>query len=118
MKLLLALATLTLAGCSAIYSEPVATDTVIIPGPWIFQPETIVVDQGTTVTWINEGGADHTVTIDGILDETIKPGEKLLHTFDEPGTFRYACKLHPPGMVGTVTVLPRGKTNTTTEVSP
>lgn len=84
---------------------PVATQTVTIPGPWVFEPRVAEVQAGVPVTFRNEGGADHTVTFEGVaFDVTIPPGGEATRTFDAPGTYEYACKLHPPDMKGTLVV--------------
>lgn len=71
-----------------------------------FDPQEIVVDAGTTVTWTNEDPVDHTVTADdGSFDSgNLGEGDSFSHTFDEPGTYEYKCTLHPPNMTGTVIV--------------
>jgi plastocyanin len=87
--------------------EPVATHEITIPGPWVFEPEVAQVTAGEQVTWTNEGGAAHTVTIKGLgVDVTLDPGEEFSFTFEEPGTYGYECRLHPPGMKGSIIVLP------------
>ena len=87
------------------HGEPVATQTVTIPGPWVFEPANALVTAGDTVTFRNDGGADHTVTFEGIpFDANLKPGESATHAFATPGTYEYACKYHPPDMKGIITV--------------
>ena len=107
MKLVLAsLVLLFLAGCAEPAGEPVATQDIRIPGAWVFEPEVAQVHAGVPVTWTNDGGADHTVTIDAVgIDETIKPGESFTFTFEEPGTYAYTCILHPPDMAGKIIVI-------------
>ncbi len=84
-----------------------------------FKPENITVASGTTVTWKNEDGTDHTVTSgtvtqqggaatsspDGKFDSgTLKGGGEFSFTLSAPGTYTYFCKLHPATMRGQVTV--------------
>lgn len=107
-SLLLVLAAATLAGCMQQDDPgtPVATQDIKIPGQWIFEPKVAQVVAGEPVTWTNNGGAAHTVTIAELgLDENIPPGESFDYVFDEPGTYEYECVLHPPGMVGTIIVV-------------
>lgn len=86
--------------------EPVATQTIRIPGPWVFEPANAVVEAGVPVTFRNDGGADHTVTMESLdLDVVVEPGGETTYTFTEPGTYEYTCKYHPPGMKGIVTVV-------------
>lgn len=70
-----------------------------------FQPATLEVPVGTTVTWTNQGTAPHTVTADdGSFDSgTLQPGGTFSMTFDTPGTFIYHCEIHP-NMMGTIVV--------------
>lgn len=88
--------------------EPVATQTITIPGPWVYEPAHAQVKAGDPVTFRNDGGADHTVTFEGVaFDVNIEPGESATYTFNEPGTYEYTCKYHPPDMKGIITVLPQ-----------
>jgi plastocyanin len=106
---------LTLVACSGSGSsgnagagEPVATSTVNLPPSYKFEPASITVKAGTTVTWTNNDNFTHSVQFkDGGLptDPTLmKPGEKTTFTFTTAGTFHYQCSLHPQNMQGTVTV--------------
>jgi plastocyanin len=71
-----------------------------------FNPDTIKVKVGTTVTWTNTG-VTHTVTADkGLFDSGMfKSGETFSFTFAKGGTFTYHCAIHS-SMRGTVTVTP------------
>jgi plastocyanin len=70
-----------------------------------YLPATITVPVGTAVRWTNHDEETHTVTSTtgafgslGLdLDET------FTHTFTVPGTYPYACDLHP-FMSGTIVV--------------
>lgn len=69
-----------------------------------FQPATITVTAGTTVTWASQGRTPHTITAkDGSFDVTIARGSTFTHVFHRPGTYPYRCDFHP-GMTGTVVV--------------
>ena len=88
--------------------DPVATQTISIPGPWVFEPANAQVQAGVPVTFRNDGGADHTVTFESIdFDVNVRPGESASYTFDQPGTYEYTCKYHPPEMKGVITVIAR-----------
>src|SRR5687767_7478951 len=62
-----------------------------------FEPATITVPAGASVTWTNSGSRPHTVTADdGSFDSgRLDPGEQFSQTFDQPGTFTYFCGFHP-----------------------
>lgn len=94
------------AGCTTATDTPVETQDIEIPGPWVFEPRVAVVQAGAPVTWTNNGGAGHTVTIPELgIDETIKPGGTFTYTFTEVDTYAYECTLHPPDMIGKVIVV-------------
>ncbi|MCC7025061.1 MAG: cupredoxin family copper-binding protein [Thermomicrobiales bacterium] len=70
-----------------------------------FQPGTISVPAGTTVTWQNADAVAHTVTSDsGAFDSgQIPPGGSFSTTFSQPGLYTYHCQIHP-SMTGSVMV--------------
>jgi plastocyanin len=74
-----------------------------------FEPATLTVEPGTTVTWINSGVAPHTATAeDGSFDSgTLESGATFEQTFADPGTYAYLCQIHPD-MTGTIEVTATG----------
>jgi len=70
-----------------------------------FQPPTLTVPAGTTITWHNQDGTDHTITSDtGLFDSgVINPGKKFSFNFDAPGSYSYHCSIHP-NMQGEIVV--------------
>lgn len=72
-----------------------------------FTPKTITVPVGTTVRWINNGSAPHTVTSTSsprAFDSgTLNSGDSFEFTFKTAGQFPYRCSIHP-SMTGTVIV--------------
>lgn len=70
-----------------------------------YNPASIDVPVGTTVTWTNNDTTAHTVTQDGggFSSPTLNPGETYSFTFDKAGTYAYHCEFHP-NMTGTITV--------------
>jgi len=70
-----------------------------------YNPKTITVKSGSTVTVTNNDLTGHSVTADddsfdsGVLSQ----GESTTLTFDKPGTYGYHCSPHP-NMTLTVTV--------------
>lgn len=69
-----------------------------------FNPSTISVNVGTTITWVNDDSTMHDVTEDsGMFDIDILPGESGSYTFTEPGEYEYHCDIHP-SMKGKVIV--------------
>lgn len=68
-----------------------------------FQPGTVTIDLGGSVTWVNLDDDDHTATGAGFDTGILRPGELGTVTFNEPGVFSYSCQIHPE-MVGRVEV--------------
>ena len=98
-------ATLFAAACGgSAESEPVATTEVKMVKSYRFDPKTIEVQVGDTVTWTNEDNFTHTVEVDGQEDHKVEQGESVEITFDEPGTYHYVCTLHRQDMDGEVVV--------------
>lgn len=96
----------------AIPATPATPTTPVTQGPnevWVqgfsFNPATITVKVGTTVSWTNKDNDQHDVTSDtGIFSrQIILGGPSFNYTFDKPGTYNYVCGVHP-GMTGKVIV--------------
>src|SRR5215210_3843181 len=89
---------------------------------FFFDPDQLTVAPGTTVTWVNDGEAPHTVTsTDGkeLDSATLQPGDTYSFTFedDDAGeTYAYQCTIHPQ-MTASVTVSGGGEM-TTPSASP
>ncbi len=79
-----------------------APDSVSIQN-FAFNPATITVARGATITWTNNDPTAHTVTGNGFESGTLGPGDVYKHTFNDAGTFSYGCSIHP-NMQGTVIV--------------
>ena len=79
-----------------------------------FQPASITVAAGESVTFANSGESPHTATADdGSFDTgTIDPGASATVKFDTPGKYPYFCRFHGDpggsGMAGVVTVTGAG----------
>jgi plastocyanin len=93
------------AGCGgSAASAPVATTEVAMAKSYRFDPGTIEIDAGQTVTWTNDDNFTHTVQVDGQEDHHVGRGESVSITFDAPGTYHYVCTLHRKDMDGDVIV--------------
>jgi plastocyanin len=75
-----------------------------------FNPKSITVAKGGTVTWTNDDTASHDVSKQSGPGPSFKSGTGNLakgdtykQTFKAAGTIKYQCTVHP-GMTGTVTV--------------
>src|SRR5215203_2196230 len=110
LKRLLYLSILSMA--AMLISAPAAPaqdEMTVSIQDFFFDPDQLTVAPGTTVTWVNEGEAPHTVTsTDGkeLDSATLQPGETYSFTFkdDDAGeTYAYQCTIHPE-MTASVTV--------------
>jgi len=77
---------------------------------FMFSPTALTVPVGTTVIWRNLDEEPHTVaSVDGkFRSGAIDQNEEFRFIFASPGTYRYACSIHPQ-MVGTVIVTARAR---------
>ena len=78
-------------------ASPVANAVEVSIANLAFDPATLSVAAGATVTWTNDDTVPHTVTADdGAFDSGIfDPGASFSWTFDQPGASAYHCQLHP-----------------------
>ncbi|MGE5636681.1 MAG: plastocyanin/azurin family copper-binding protein [Nocardioidaceae bacterium] len=75
-----------------------------------FQPATVTVAKGGTVTWTNDDSVPHDVTKQGGPGKefrsgtgNLQQGDTYEQTFTQAGTVDYVCTVHP-GMAGKVVV--------------
>jgi plastocyanin len=70
-----------------------------------YDPETVTVNVGDTVTWVNEDAPQHDVVADNgeFKSELFDKGQTFAFTFTQAGTYPYHCSIHP-GMTGVVIV--------------
>lgn len=70
-----------------------------------FQPVSLNVPLGATVTWTNKDEEPHTVysTDDVFKSKALDSDEAFSFTFKKAGTYKYFCSVHPK-MVGTIVV--------------
>jgi plastocyanin len=73
-----------------------------------FDPSTITITTGTTITWTNKDAIGHSVTSDaGVFDSgIINASGTFSYTFDTDGTFTYHCKVHPTMTASVIVKLP------------
>jgi plastocyanin len=95
---------LVLAACGGDDDDDAASSEpgVVVVEDNTFEPESIEVGVGDTVTWQFEGNSAHNVSGEGFVSDLMKDGS-FEHTFDAEGEFDYVCTVHP-GMAGTVEV--------------
>jgi plastocyanin len=100
-----AAAALLATGCA---SQGSADPPTSVEGPAVavrdyqFEPASLTVEAGATVTWVWEGRAPHDVVGQGFESPDQSSGT-FRHTFEQPGTYAYECTIHP-GMEGNIVV--------------
>lgn len=117
------IALVSLTGCSKSGNDVSMTDDQT------FDPATITIAAGDTVTFVNKSRASHSVTAyqdeipegaeyfssggfsseqearDSVSEAILNPEATFEVTLDEPGTYRYFCIPHESqGMTGTIEV--------------
>jgi len=70
-----------------------------------FDPPTLEVTVGATVTWINHDEEIHSLVSSqgGFASPALDSDQQFAFRFEKPGTYEYRCGLHPQ-MTGTVVV--------------
>jgi plastocyanin len=76
---------------------PEAKNRSIEISSFAFNPASLTVKVGTTVTWTNQDSAPHTVVADdgSFASQKFSKGESFNFIFTKPGTFQYFCSVHP-----------------------
>ena len=84
-----------------------ADDAIIKIANFTFDPPTLTVKAGTTVTWVNADDIPHLVTEkDGKFHSSaLDTNDKFSQTFSTAGTVEYYCAIHPK-MTGKIVVTP------------
>lgn len=82
-----------------------ATPGEVKIGNFSFEPQTLTVPVGTTVTWTNRDDIPHTiVSTDGVFKSKVRDtDESFSYTFTKAGTYTYFCSIHPK-MTGKIVV--------------
>lgn len=94
------------------FTATAATVTVNIQG-FAFHSNTITLNEGDSVNWINQDGVAHSATQDaGLWSSDLNPGKSFSFMFNKAGTYTYHCRFHP-SMKGTVNVSSSGTTDPT-----
>jgi plastocyanin len=103
LALILMLALCTVGAARAINTSASANEIVI--ENFSFEPATLTVKAGTTVTWVNHDDEPHTATATDkrFNSKTLDNGDRFSQEFNTPGTYNYYCALHPK-MTGKIIV--------------
>jgi plastocyanin len=68
-----------------------------------FNPGTLNVKKGATVTWTNSDSAPHQIKSATFNSGQLSKGQTFSFTFNSTGTFDYSCSIHP-SMTGKIIV--------------
>jgi len=92
-------------GGSAVQAESPAAAAEVKIDNFTFEPQTLTVKAGTTVTWTNRDDIPHTVVSTDLIfkSKPLDTDESFRFTFTKPGTYPYFCSIHPK-MTGKVIV--------------
>jgi plastocyanin len=77
-----------------------------------FNPKDVTVKPGETITFTNDESIPHDVhkesgpggDFGSGPDGGMQQGDTFKLKLDKPGTYKYVCHVHAPGMAGTITV--------------
>jgi plastocyanin len=84
-----------------------AADAVVKIANFTFEPQTLTVPVGTTVTWQNDDDIPHVVAEKDakFRSKALDTGDKFTQQFTTAGTVEYYCAIHPH-MTGKIVVTP------------
>ena len=88
-----------ISGCS----EPIIENKTVISerntimiNHFVFEPQELVVDAGTTVVWKHNDSVTHTIVSEGLFEsKALDRGGEFSFAFDKPGEYDYRCDIHP-----------------------
>jgi len=87
-----------------ISSQPAQESAEVEIKDFTFTPETVTIQKGGSVTWINLDSVQHTVSIDGMADsDKLGLNQEFTQVFDKAGEYPYICTIHA-SMTGKVIV--------------
>lgn len=94
----------TVSGGGTVTTAATGGAKVSISG-FAFNPATITIKAGESVTWTNADSVDHRPVADNgeFTGPTMANGQSYSFTFTKAGTYKYHCTIHP-SMTGTVVV--------------
>jgi len=89
----------------AAKAAPSAQSNKIVLKNFMFEPASLTVKAGSTVTWTNMDEEPHTVVSSSGLFRSngLDTKDTFSFKFDKPGTYGFICSIHPQ-MVGTIVV--------------
>jgi len=94
-------------GAGLASGQAFAAEAQVKIANFTFDPPTLTVKAGTTVTWVNADDIPHVVSEkDGkFRSSALDTGDKFSQIFSTVGTVEYFCAIHPH-MTGKIVVMP------------
>jgi plastocyanin len=98
-------AAVVLAGLAT--GQALAADAQVKIANFTFDPSTLTVKAGTTVTWVNADDIPHVVLEKNgkFRSPALDTDDKFSQTFSATGTVEYFCAIHPH-MTGKIVITP------------
>jgi len=105
MRTLLLLTLLAATPGEVLLAADTAPDGHVTIKNFTFSPATVTIKAGSSVTWTNRDNEPHTIVGDiaRFRSGAVDTDESYSFKFDQPGTYHFACSLHPM-MTGVVVV--------------
>lgn len=111
---LVAVGAIVLGGCSLYGGASNSSSTSTSPTSSVganainiqnfaFNPATLTIKKGITVTWTNNDSAQHQIKSATFNSSQLGKGQSFSFTFNDAGTFDYSCAIHP-SMLGKIIV--------------
>jgi plastocyanin len=99
-----------------------AANVTITARDFFWNPSTVSIQAGDTVTWTNSEGFHNVLLGDSRLNQPGNPEDPAWNPppqvkFDDPGSYTFVCEVHP-GMTGTVNVAGDGGPTPTPTPTP
>jgi plastocyanin len=94
---------------------PAAAAAAVGIDNFTFNPQTLTVKAGTTVTWTNRDDIPHGLAATNNAfkrSQALDTDDSFSFSFTTPGTYQYFCYIHPH-MTGTIVVEAAAGSNTT-----
>ncbi len=93
----IAIAVLGLAAAAGPKTVSASEEAKVLIKGFMYEPMSLTVKAGTTVTWVNMDDEPHTVVSDAGLFRSggFDTNESFSYKFDKPGAYRVTCSLHP-----------------------
>lgn len=83
--------------------QPAVEANAVTIQNFAFNPGTLTVKQGATVTWTNQDSTVHKIKSDTFNSPNLSQGDTFKFVFTTKGSYDYSCSIHP-SMTGKIVV--------------